>query len=256
MPWLRRFFSDLIGAHLDGARAMRGLPLLFAVLIGWEFAQHVVEVGIGFFDSRQTAKALANDPSRMVFGWVKMISVYIGGFFVIRYLARKNGDATPAPVGTALRRYAPYIAYSLGLFALIFYAPGLIQESSVVAFRTAVGLTQMLFEPLLMLWIVSAATDGAIRNPVRSARLTGWLYFYAFALFFVGRIPVNAAHQLLNRYAMGQPGSILWPMLVLDAIVVGLIIAVVPALYVRVAQCVRDRQVGAASPLAPMAQTI
>ncbi len=255
MPWLRRFFSDLIGAHLDGVRAMIGLPLLFAVLIGWEFAQHVVEVGIGFFDSREAAKAVANDPSRMVFGWVKMISVYVGGFLVIRYLARKNGDA-PAPLGTAIRRYAPYIAYSLGLFALIFYAPSLTQESSVMAFRTAVGLTQMLVEPLLMLWIVSAATDGAIRNPVRSARLTGWLYFYAFALFFVGRIPVNAAHQLLNRYAMGQPGSILWPMLVLDAVVVGLIIAVIPALYVRVARRVRDRQAGAASPLAPVAQAI
>lgn len=219
------------------------MPLLFTVLIGWEFAQHVIEVRIGFFDSREAAKAVANDPSRMAFGWIKMISVYVGGFFVIRYLAAKNGNTPLAPVSLALRRYAPYIAYSLGLFALIFYARGFVPDTSVTTFRTIVSLAQIAVEPLLMLWIVSAATDGAVRNPLRSARVTGWLYFWALTLFFIGRLPANAAHQLLNRYAMGQPELILWPMLVIDAVVVGLIISVIPALYVRTARFICERHV-------------
>lgn len=242
MSLLRRFFGDLIGAHLDGFRSMMGLPLLFAVLIVWEFAQHVIEVRIGFFDSREAAKAVANDPARMAFGWIKMISVYVGGFFVIRYLAAKNADAPLSPVGLALRRYAPYIAYSLGLFALVLYARGFVPATSVTTFRTIVSLAQIAVEPLLILWIVSAATDGTVRNPFRSVRVTGWLYFWALALFFVGRLPVNAAHQLLNRYAMGQPELLLWPMLVIDAVVVGLIIAVIPALYVRIARFIWERQ--------------
>ena len=58
MVWVQRFFSDLLGAHLDGVRAIRGLPLLFVLLVGWEFAQHVMEVRVGFFDS-WSAKAFA-----------------------------------------------------------------------------------------------------------------------------------------------------------------------------------------------------
>ena len=248
MSWLGRFFRDLFGAHVDGVRAMIGLPWLFALLIGWEFAQHVIEVRIGFFDSREAAKAVADDPSRMIFGWIKMISVYVGGFFVIRHLAAQNGGTQLAPVGVALRRYAPYIAYSLGLFALIFYAPGIVGKANVMTVRTIVGLGQVVVEPLLILWIVSAATDGAVGNTIRSARATGWLYLWALPLFFVGRIPVNAAHQLLNRYAMGQPDTILWPMLAVDAVVVGLIISVIPALYVRIARFIGERRVRGACP--------
>ena len=65
---LRRFGTDLVGAHVDGFRAILALPLLFALLIGWEFAQHVMEYRIGFFQSREAARAVAEDPSRMALG--------------------------------------------------------------------------------------------------------------------------------------------------------------------------------------------
>lgn len=242
MRWLRRFFADLLGAHADGVRAIGGLPLLFVLLIGWEFAQHVVEVRIGFFDSVEAGRAAANDPARMALGWVKMISVYVGGFFVIRFLVARRGDAALDPLPAAARRYAPYLLYSLVLFALVFYARSIVPPNGVFAFRTTLGLAQVAVEPLLMPWIVAAATDGSVRGPLASARLTGRWYPWALALFFVGRIPVNAAHQLLNRFAVGQPDHVLWPMLVLDAIVVGLVIAVVPAVSVRVARFVRERR--------------
>jgi hypothetical protein len=99
-----------------------------------------------------------------------------------------------------------------------------------------------LIEPLLMLWIVSAATNGVVRNPLQSARRMRLLYFWALALFFIGRLPVNVVHQLLNRYAVGQPPAIVWPMLALDAVSVGLITAVIPAIYVRVVRLVDERR--------------
>lgn len=236
MTWLKRFGIDLIGVHVDGVRVMRALPWLFGVLIAWELAQHVVEVRIGFFTSVDAARAVQEDGGRMLLGWVKMLSVYVGGFFVLRQLAGRVN----APIGTAALRYLPYLAYALIAFALIFYAgrwaPGRVNEA-----RTVIALAQIAIEPLLMLWMVSAATDGEVRTPWQSARMLGWRYAYALPLFFVGRIPVNAVHQLLNRYAMGQPSALLWPMLVLDAIAVGLIIAVIPAIAVRVARRVRER---------------
>jgi hypothetical protein len=241
MIWLRRFFTDLFGAYLDGFRVARALPWLFVALVAWEFVQHVVEVRIGFFESEAASRAVAQDTTRIAFGWVKMLLVYVGGFFAIRYLAWGDGVQAMRPTPGTLLRYAPYVAYAMTLFALVFHARSLVAQDQVMTFRMAVGLAQMAIEPLLILWIVSAATSGAVRGPLQSARLTGWLYIWALLLFFVGRIPINAAHQLLNKFAIGQPEAILWPMLVLDSVVVGLLIFIVPALYVRIARFIAER---------------
>jgi len=242
MWWLKRYFADLVGAHIDGLRVARGLQLLFAIMVAWEFGQHIIEVRIGLFDSVAAAKAVSQDGSRMALGWIKMILVYAGGFFAIRYLMW-GSSARPLHVSRrAVLRYLPYVAYSLILFALIFYAGSFIAAEHVMAFRTTIGLTQVLVEPLLMLWIVSAATDGPVGGPLQSAKLLGRYYIWALALFFVARLPTNAAHQLLNRYAIGQPPALVWAMLALDAVVVGLLVAIVPAIYVRVVRLVTDKR--------------
>jgi hypothetical protein len=241
MMWVKRFFGDLIGAHVDGARVMLALPWLFAVVVLWEFAQHVVEIRIGFFTDAETSKAVGLDGSRMMFGWVKMALVYVGGFFAIRYLVLGDARQAMRPSAATVARYLPYIAYSLVLFVLIFYAASFVPKDRINAFRTVVGLTQVASEPLLMLWIVSAATDGSVTGPLRSARLTGWMYLWALPLFFIGRIPINAAHQLLNRMAIGQPSGLVWTMMIVDALVVGLLVAIIPVLYVRIARVIGER---------------
>lgn len=236
MTWLKHFGVDLVGAHLDGLRAAKGLFWVFVALVLWEFAQHVVEVRAGFFDSQAAARAVALDPTRMVLGWIKMLSVYVGGFLVIRHLALGSAALAFGATRATMLRYLPYIGYSLILFAVMFYARSLVSGADVMTLRMVIGLTQQVVEPLLILWIVSAATDGPVRNPIESAQRLGWLYLWAFPLVFIGRLPINAAHQLLNRFAIGQPKAIVWPMLALDAIVVGLIITIIPALYLRIAR--------------------
>lgn len=237
--WMGRSGPVLVGSHVDGVRAIVGLPLLFALLIGWEFVQHIIEVRLGFYDSPEAARAVANDASRMVFGWIKMASVYVGGFFVIRYLWRRDRDAAISPLAPAFLRYIPYIVYSLILFGLVFYAPQIVPAAHANTLRAVVGLGQVIIEPMLMIWIVAAATDGAVKTPLGSARMMGWLYFWAFVLYFVARLPVNLLHQFLNRYAMGQSDIVLWALLAFDALVVGMIIAVVPAIYVRIVTAIR-----------------
>jgi len=234
MNHVRRFLADLIGAHRDGLRVVGGLPWLFGAIILWEFAQHVIEYRIGFFDSRAAAKAVSLDGSRLALGWVKMILVYVGGFFAIRYLVLGRAAAM-RPDARTMRRYAPYVAYSLLLTGLIIYAERLVPAGRINTLRGIVGLGQIAVEPLLILWIVSAATAGPIRTPWQSARVTGWFYVWALALFFVGRLPLNLAHRALGLYPIGKPALLLWPMLALDALVVGWLIAAIPALYVRIA---------------------
>jgi hypothetical protein len=242
MIWGKRFVLDIVSAHIDAVRAIVALPWFFALVIAWEFAQHIMEIRIGFFDSRAAASAVAATPSRMLLGWVKELWVYIGGFLVIRQLVGRRGDRPVAPLMPALRRYLPYIAYSLFIAAIIIYANRFVPESGVDNFRLAVGLGQMLLEPALMLWMVSAATDGRVRGPLSSTRQTGWLYLYALPLFYIGRYPTGWAHQALNIDAIGQPRATVWAMLTIDAIVVGLLIAVVPAIAVRVAHRIGERR--------------
>ncbi len=242
MTWVRRFFADLLGAYTDGVRFARGLPLLFAVMVLWEFGQHVLEVRIGFFDSIETSRAVSLDGSRMILGWIKMILVYAIGFFAIRFFVLADRERTLRVPASIFRAYLPYVLYSLAMFSLIMYAPFIVGAQSATTFRMVVSLVQLAVEPLLMLWIVSAATDGPVRNPIRSVICMGRFFFWAFALFFAGRIPINAAHGLLNRYAVGQPPALLWTMLVGDAVVVGLLAGVIPAIYVRVAGLIGERR--------------
>ena len=251
MQWTRRFFTDLAGSYLDSLRAIKGLPWLFAAIIAWEFAQHVVEVQIGMFTDKETARAVSQDGARMAFGWVKMTSIYVGAFFVVRHFAGMRDGRPLAPLGTAAKRFAPYLVYSLVMFAATFYARNFAAEEHVDTVRTIVGLGQVLVEPLLMAWVVAAATDGRITGPIGSARLTGLLYFLALPLFLLTRIPVSLLHQNLNEWAMGKQGAELWSLLAIDSLVVGLIVAITPAAMARVARWVELRREGkAATPAA------
>jgi hypothetical protein len=253
MTPIRRFFGDMIGAYGDGVRVVRGLPWLFGAIIAWEFAQHVIEYRIGFFDSRAAAKAVSLDGSRMVLGWIKMLLVYVGGFFAIRYLLLGRREAL-RPGGTTILRYLPYILYSLLMVAPILYADRLVPPARIETLRGIFGLGQIVIEPLLMLWIVSAAIDGPVRTPLHSARLIGRAYVRALPFYLLGRLPVAFLHRYLGTYPIGRPGPLTWPVLALDAIVVGLLIAIVPALYVRVARRVAAAR-GDASILSPAGAT-
>ena len=236
MFWIQRFARDLLGSYADSVRALAALPWLFAAIIGWEFAQHVVEVRLGMFESREIARAMNDDGLRMVFGWIKMASIYVGAFFVIRHFAGSREDRALAPLGTAARRFLPYVLYALAVFGALFYAADLVPASQVDTVRGTLGLVQLLIEPLLMVWVVAAATDGRITNPIASARRLGWLYVLALPLYLLVRLPLGLLHQYLNTVPMGESGAMLWMPLALDSLVVGLIVAIVPVAMVRIAQ--------------------
>ena len=242
MIWMKRFFTDLGGTYLDSLRAIKALPWLFAAIIGWEFAQHIVEVRIGMFESKEMARAVADDGLRMAFGWVKMASIYVGAFFVIRHFVSQRSDRVLAPLRSASLKYLPYLVYSLLAFAAIFYAPSILPEAHVDSFRTTIGLGQPLLEPLLIAWVVSAATDGRIGGPIASARRLGLLYLLALPFLLLARLPVSLLHQDLNQTAMGSTGAELWLTLAIDAVVVGIIASIVPAAMVRVAGWIELRK--------------
>ena len=102
-------------------------------------------------------------------------------------------------------------------------------------------LLLLLLEPALLVWFVNAALGTTGYGPVRSARVTGWWYFWALALGLLMRIPFSQTHGRLNHFAAGQADAVLWPMLLLDALVVPVMVVAVAAVQLRAARAIAER---------------
>lgn len=246
---IRTFFTSWGGAFGDTGRVIRALPWLIAVMAGIELTQHVIEVGIGFFSADVAVRhAAALQPIRMALGWPKMLMVWSVAFFAMRYLVTQSAGAALRPSRLALRRYAGVIVFQFVPTAIVIYAEpilkafGLGSASHVITLRMVGGLSQLLLEPALLLWFVNAALGTTGCGPVRSARVTGWWYFWALALGLVMRVPFSQAHARLNMAAAGQPDWVLWPMLVLDALVVPVMVVAVAAVQLRAARAIAERR--------------
>ena len=242
------FFHNWGGAFADTGRFARALPLVVVLMIGIEILQHIVEARLGMFAGdpalRTTAAAA---PVRMLFGWPKMAMVYLLAFFAMRWLVTEDRRATLRPTTRAIGRYALVALFQTVIAAVIIYARPIADlfgagEAGVLPLRMTFGLFQQLAEPALALWYVNAAMGTRAYGPVASARATGWLYLWALPLLFLSRLPFNAVHQLLNRWPAGKPAALLWPMLIADAAIVGVLVVFVAAIQLRIARYVAARR--------------
>ena len=244
----KAFFANWRGAFADGWAVARAMPWLVAVMMGIEFAQHAVELHLGFFSvDSAVRRAASEEPLRMMFGWPKMLAVYAVAFFATRWLVTRDTRVALRPSARACRNYLGVMLFLAIPAAAMIHARAILpligfSEPEVVPFRMIFGLFSLLAEPLLLLWIVNAAMGAEGHGPAASARTTGWLYFYALLLLFVTRVPVAQLHARLNLWPAGQTPAVQWAMFALDALVVGVLTVVVPAIQVRIARLIADRR--------------
>ena len=242
------FFRNWGGAFADTARFARALPLAVGLMVGVEILQHVVEARLGMFASDLAVRtSAAAAPVRMLFGWPKMAMVYLLAFIAMRWLVTGDRRATLRPTGRAIGRYALVALFQTVIAAVVIYAGPITDlfgagKAGVLPLRTTFGLFQQLAEPALALWYVNAAMGSQAYGPVGSVRTTGWLYLWALPLLFLSRLPFSAVHQLLNRWPAGKPAEVLWPMLIADAAVVGVMVVFIAAIQVRIARYVAARR--------------
>lgn len=252
---MKRFFANWATGFVDGARAMRALPWLVAGMIALELVQHVIEVRTGFFSPDPAVrKAASLTPARMALGWPKMFATWGLAFFAVRFLVLGEARAALRVPALAWKRYAGVVVFQLVPALAIIYAEPILSAlgavpsgqtpsaQAVMGMRLVFGLGQQLLEPLLLLWFVNAAIGTTGCSPIASARVTGWLYFAVLVMVFVTRLPFNAAHQALNRYAMGQSAGVLWGMLTLDAVLVSIMVVMIAAVQLRAARFVAERR--------------
>ena len=127
-------------------RFARAAPLLFLVPVLVEFAQHVAEVQAGLYRSREAARAVANDPVRLAFGFAKTLALLLPAYWFVRFLA----------FGGDMRRTLALDTRALGLFAIQFVIAGSVQYlmlfgPSAAALFGSVSYTHLTLPTILLM---------------------------------------------------------------------------------------------------------
>jgi len=218
------FLQALVAAHRDSFLFLLACPLLAAVPVVVELIQHVAEHRLGMYDTLAAAKAADAHPIRMAFGFAKVLSLSIAGYWVTRWLAWRD----PAVAGRWDRRavalFAGVMAYQAALSAVqLFVLP---RSAAALAGGFAVGAV---LGPLLVAWSAAAALGSPAIGPVASMRLMAPRFGWTLPYMLVVLLPLMVVHYALGAAAILGPKPLLWPVLVADALVVGWLAALMVA---------------------------
>lgn len=202
-------------------------PILFLIPSLAELAQHIVEWKIGMYDGIAGARAAAADTLRMQFGYAKTIALLLPGYWFTRYILF-GSDAARA-------RRVEWPA--IGLWLILFAVHGLEQWWTLFGPPLA-GLASLSGEPArwtgyalmaagaiagvyLTAWFVAWPLGNAAIGPLRSIRIMSGHFWRTIGLTIAGVLPLMVAHYALGFAAIFAPSVFDWPLLILDALVVG-----------------------------------
>ena len=205
------------------------LPLLFLISPAVEMAQHVVELRAGMYDSVAAAKAVAEDPLRMTFGFAKIIALGLPGYWFVRLMA--FGD--PA---RAARLEQPAIGLWLVLFALstveqgyaLFGPPvgrslGLSGQAAIYVGPILSALWTIV-SIYLFAWVIAWTLGNRAIGPIRSFSIMTGSFWRTMGYLVACVLPLMALHYALSYLAIAlTPAWLDWPVLLIDALVVGLL---------------------------------
>ena len=222
------FFEDLKAIYRESVRSALMLPLLFLLPGLVELGQHIVEYQTGFYDSFESARSSAADPSRMVWGFAKALSIALPSYWLIRLIA--SGDR-----GFAQRLEWPAIGLWFAIFVVgglqIWYSlfgpalatgTGLAERSSQVI-TGSLGVIFTALSIYLTVMIVAWPLGRSDIGPNASIHAMIGRFWITLAYTVAGFLPLTIVHYALGYGAVTAPSILKWPMLLIDAVVVALL---------------------------------
>ena len=220
------FLRGFAFAHREAFAFLIACPLIVAIPVLVEFAQHAIEMRIGMYDGPDGAQAAESHPLRMGFGFVKTLAISIMGYPVVRFLA---GGRDAAAARTLDQRAVGLFALVLGLQAVL-SALGLFVFPANDSLGIGFFIFGMVFGPLVARFVV-AAPLGVWISPLASIRQM--LPHIVFAVLFslVAMLPMMALHYALGIGAIFVGHTALqWAMLAIDSVLVGVLAALLVAI--------------------------
>ncbi|MAC57850.1 MAG: hypothetical protein CMH85_06160 [Novosphingobium sp.] len=218
MSAMKRELSAFLVTQRDSVLLWRLAPIVPLVAIAPEFAQHVAEVRLGMFDSLDAFRALAMDPQRMAFGAFKIAGLMIAVVLAALVWAnRERGARWWSLAGIAWKQVL--VGFAIQIVASL---PGMIFTSASPQVATAISAVMTVASlPALVLMIggLVGDRDSGLTQVYRE----GW----GQALRIVvhagpGWLLLQAVHSWNHVAALGRPESLVWSLMVWDALIVGL----------------------------------
>lgn len=212
-------------------RYARLCPLLFAVPLAAEFAQHVAEVTIGLYDGAAQAQALEHHPLRMGFGVIKILTLLLTGYWAMRFLglgedARIARRADPA----AIRLFAGVVAWTLAWMVVMQGVTAIgLPRSAAVPLALALTLTSLVLEVAISPWKAAAALGNPRIGFRRGFTLARGSFWWGIGLFLLTVMPLMILHYVAFGLALGAPPARLWTLMALDSLLTAYLCVVIAA---------------------------
>ena len=217
---VRALLSDVLELYSKGLSMFWVAPWVLALVIIPEFAQHVAEISLGMFDSRDAAVALSNHPVRWGFGYAKIAGLLLCFFASARFWWNKANGGRWYDLRNIVWR-------KLLLGFVLFGVIGVLAEpfADVIPavplniLRTILAIISM---PFLFLLLAGIFGDRSERHNWRSVLIQGWRYIPLLTLLLVAAyVPLFLLHGLNHRWAMGSPAAVVWALMLFDSLTVG-----------------------------------
>lgn len=229
VQWIAEAAHAVAEVYRKGFTLIVAAPVVAAIAVVPEFVQHIAEIALGMFESRDAFVALAHDPTRMAFGAVKVAGLILCMLAATRYWACE---------GSLKRTFVmPLRDVGRTLFAItlnvLVSLPASYSGALPAALHYAVVATSWILSLLLLAYAVGAVIGDREMNIGRSLR-RGWRFVPWIALLGAAAyLPASALHIGAHWLAIGSPAALVWAVMALDALVVGLLATLVgSALYV------------------------
>ncbi|TGX54106.1 hypothetical protein E5A73_08260 [Sphingomonas gei] len=209
-----------------GGRTLLVAPIIVAIAVIPEFAQHVVEINLGMFDSREAAHALADSPLRWGFGYVKLA----GFAFAILLTARLW--AFDGSVRRALRippRVLLRTGFALAVMIAVSAALAWLSGRFPPIPREAISIVGDIVSAGVMVWAIAELVEDRSMSLWRAVTLYLPTAVLVLLLFFAAMLPAQALHGVNHKVALGQSAALIWPLMLFDSLVVGVIAALAGA---------------------------
>jgi hypothetical protein len=212
MRFVRQFGELVLGTARDSLALFRlaiWIPLLVIVP---EFIQHVVEIQLGMFESRDAFRELAMDPRRMIFGIVKVVGLIAAILAAAGYWARREKAVI------AWRQVGIALAFNVAATLLVLGLGQLIPAQA----RQVVDIV-LFFATLPLLVLLVGALLGDAGMTLGAAYRRGWLVAVrTMVLAALVWWPLSWLHQLNHSAAMGQADPLVWGLMAWDSLLVGI----------------------------------
>ena len=223
---VRLIGQSLIDTYRRGFLLFALAPLAAMLVILPEFAQHVVEIQNGMFDSRAGAHAFGNSQLRWSFGYVKLAGLALAYLACARFWwAREHGGRWWWPNDIAWKRLLGGFLLIALVSASTYPLRGHVPDSWLDGADIALSLLTL---PLIFYLLSGLFGDTSVPLITMFRRSWPWAALIAL-LFAVAFVPPQLLHGLLHKWAIGQNRAVVWLLMTIDSLLIGLLASLVGA---------------------------